>query len=455
MRATNWLTRDGATGLRRVAYGLACLFLLVNCSKDDILRPDVPDVINPPDVNNPQGAPALYAGAVSDLVFASTGQAAGVVIYAGLFTDEFMHASTPPAVREWDLRSVLSTNSVAVQGPPNPGPFLGLQRARTSLEGGARTITALATAGDTVNARRIGELWALAGMSYILFGEHFCSGTPFSERDPTVELGTPLSTDSMFYRALARLTTASAATADGRITNLIAVLRGRAYLDLGQFSQAATALAAVPTSFNYQFLHANPPARQNNNIFLQNSNDIYSVPDREGTNGLNFASANDPRVPVSAPRPSRNDGVTPQVYFLKYTSLADPVSMATGIEARLIEAEAALQASDPPTWLSKLNTARATIPALGNLSDPGTFDTRVDLTFRERAFWMFLTGHRLGDLRRLVRQYGRAKESVYPTGAYHKQGLTRGVQATLRVPQPEVNNSNYPATESACTQDVP
>ena len=72
---------------------------------------------------------------------------------------------------------------------------------------------------------------------------------------------------------------------------------------------------------------------------------------------------------------------------------------------------------------------------------------------RERAFWFYLTAHRLGDLRRLVNQYGRAKESVYPTGAYHKQGLTRGTQATLIVPHQEENNPNYQA--SACTVNTP
>lgn len=440
-----WLIDSGAL-LRRLC-GVACLLVLVGCSKDDILRPNVPDVIDPDALNNPQGAPAIYAGAVSDLVFATTGSVTGVVIYAGLFTDEFMHASTPPAVREWDLRNVLSTNSVAVAAT---GPFLSLQRARTALEIGARRLTAVLPAGDG----RVGELWALAGMSYILFGENFCSGTPFSERDPTVELGTPISTTEMFNRAIERLNTAAGSTGgDERITNLIGVLRGRALLNLGQFGPAAQAVAAVPTSFVYQFVHGNPPARQNNQIFLQNANDIYSVPDREGVNGLDFASAGDPRVPVSSPRPSRNDGVTTQVYFLKYSSLADPVPMVTGVEARLIQAEDALQRDDFTEWLSKLNEARATVAGLLPLTDPGTPAARVDLMFRERAFWMFLTGHRLGDLRRLVRQYGRDKESVYPTGAYHKQGLTRGAQAALRVPQPEENNSSY--SPSDCTQDVP
>jgi len=35
--------------------------------------------------------------------------------------------------------------------------------------------------------------------------------------------------------------------------------------------------------------------------------------------------------------------------------------------------------------------------------DPGTQVGREDLLFRERAFWLFATGHRLGDLRRLAR----------------------------------------------------
>ena len=86
------------------------------------------------------------------------------------------------------------------------------------------------------------------------------------------------------------------------------------------------------------------------------------------------------------------------------------------------------------------------------MTDPGTATGRVDLHFRERAFWFYLTAHRLGDLRRLVRQYGRAIESVYPTGAYHKQGLTRGTQATLRVPQVEQNNPNYDPAACLVTQ---
>src|SRR5581483_874628 len=105
--------------------------------------------------------------------------------------------------------------------------------------------------------------------------------------------------------------------------------------------------------------------------------------------------------------------------------------MASGVEARLIEAEAALAAGDA-SWLTILNRLRTDgtfttaphpgdptvtdttwgpgvgavlfpngLPGLRPLTDPGTPAARVDLLFAERAAWLFLTGHRLGDMRRL------------------------------------------------------
>jgi hypothetical protein len=110
-----------------------------------------------------------------------------------------------------------------------------------------------------------------------------------------------------------------------------------------------------------------------------------------------------------------------------------PTPLATGIEARLIEAEAALQANNP-TWLTILNTLRASAisPAMAPLTDPGSAAARVDLLFRERAFWLFGTGHRLGDLRRLIRQYGRQAETVFPTGVY-RQGRLYGPEVTVGI----------------------
>jgi hypothetical protein len=95
------------------------------------------------------------------------------------------------------------------------------------------------------------------------------------------------------------------------------------------------------------------------------------------------------------------------------------VIVADGIQARMIEAEAQLQLPNAPqgAWLETLNIARHT-RGLTSLTDPGTAAQRVDLVFRERAFWFYLNGQRLGDMRRLVRNYGRLPIQVYATGTY-------------------------------------
>jgi hypothetical protein len=71
-------------------------------------------------------------------------------------------------------------------------------------------------------------------------------------------------------------------------------------------------------------------------------------------------------------------------------------------------------------------------------------DERVDFHFRERALWLFLTAHRLGDMRRLIRQYGRTENTVFPSGAYYRpQFPTFGTDVTFPVPFAETNNPNF------------
>jgi len=124
----------------------------------------------------------------------------------------------------------------------------------------------------------------------------------------------------------------------------------------------------------------------------------------------------------------------------------------------LIEAEAALAGGQPGDMITILNDLRSQVDdlmavvqpdytnedglTLDPLVDPGTDEAREDLLFRERGFWLFLTGTRLGDLRRLVRDYGRAAEEVYPSGTY-VQGGDHGVDVVFEIDFDETNNPNY------------
>ena len=132
----------------------------------------------------------------------------------------------------------------------------------------------------------------------------------------------------------------------------------------------------------------------------------------------------------------------------------------------------ALRNNDPVTFLAKLNQLRAnfntfkqpsnpcsatvqvtgcpTVPVGGSLpplADPGTQTAREDLLFRERAFWLWSTAHRLADLRRLVRPvteggFGRAENTVFPNGPYYKGGVY-GTDKFLVIPLAEQNNPQF------------
>jgi hypothetical protein len=136
------------------------------------------------------------------------------------------------------------------------------------------------------------------------------------------------------------------------------------------------------------------------------------------------------------------------------------VALASGIEARLIEAEAALNGGGD--WLGMLNALRADVASLmapqipdyadvvpnaslDPLTDPGSQDARIDLLMQERALWLWGTGHRVGDLRRMINSYGRTEAQVYPSGAYHKGG-THGNDVVFPVDFDEANNMLFDAS---------
>ncbi|MDH3208384.1 MAG: hypothetical protein OEO79_17415 [Gemmatimonadota bacterium] len=421
----------------------ACLTFVVGLSAcDTLLNVEDPDIIEPNQLESLQGAEALYNGAIGDFTMAKDGGAAGpgssvgIVVAGGWFTDEFRFGGTPPLARAMDLRDMDPENVAWNQ------VYLNLHVARLAAERAAELFQQVSP--DPSAEARIGELYALSGLTHILLGEHYCSGIPFSSTEPDLEYGAPLTTDQVMDRGIARLDLADRFTAGSSdVANLTKVARGRALLNQGNYAAAATAVSGVPTDFLYQSLHSANTERQANVMYLLNfESDQYSVSDLEGVNGLDFATAGDPRVPTQFVGVSGFDGETPMYRYLKFSSRASPVETASGIEARMIEAEAQLDAGDFGGWLITLNDARATL-TMAPLSDPGTADARVDLMFRERAFWLFNTGHRLGDLRRLVRQYGRDPLTVYPVGAYHKDNLTRGSDLSIVIPANEGNNPQY------------
>jgi hypothetical protein len=326
--------------------------------------------------------------------------------------------------------------------------------------------TGAATIGDPSVLRS--ELFAFYGYAEILLADLYCSGVPLStvdfERDFTYK---PAATTAEIYQsAITKEDSAlRAATGSDTVLNLARVLKGRALLALGQYTAAASAVSTVPDDFQYGLTLSWNGSGTNVLNYLNLS---ATVSDREGRNGLPYRSSADPRTAATLVPNTTLDEYAPLYFPRKYAdaltgSRTAPFVVASGIEARLIEAEAALRAGNA-NWITVLNALRTTcsddaacpspapagtggVAGLPPLRDPGPSaqDTaRVNLLFTERAAWLFATAHRQGDMRRLIRQYGRTQDRVYPVGPYTAQGVGQyGADMTVPVPAGEYANPYF------------
>ncbi|MDB4916114.1 MAG: hypothetical protein JWM95_3758, partial [Gemmatimonadetes bacterium] len=392
---------------------LAMVVSFTSCSS--LTDVNAPDVVQPAALENPTGAMALWAGALSR----TTTAFAQTVVSSGELSDELI--SVTAAGSDADRRRLLEPAITGLY------PYTAMHAAH----GAVLQAIGVAQRVAPQPASRTGQLFALLGYIELSFAEQVCSGVPLGAIHDGLDVpGQPLTSAEMYARAIADFDSSLVYTVDSaRIGNFARVGRGRAMLGVGQYANARTAVAAVPTAYVYRT--ENSATVQLNSVYdAINNGKRSSVADREGLNGLNFRTASDPRVATQLVGKG-TDGTSDLYAFTMYTSLASPIVVASGTEARLIEAEALLNAGDAAGALALLNTLRTTVTGLAPLTLQPDNASRVDQLFRERAFWLFLTGHRQGDLRRLVRQYGRAREAVFPTGAYAKGGATYGTDVTF------------------------
>ncbi len=495
-----------ACSFRRLAGGaaLAALAALLPVGCHDVLDVQDPDiVIEPPET--PGAAIALKNGVFRRLAEAVSGTQGpdALFVFGGLITDEWRSGDTFVQRNNQDQRIFDPTNTF------NAGPFRNLNRARVQAEMAVGALRELVP--DSVAA--VGLMFGVVAYVETLIGEHYCNGTPLSNPDPVtpgaIIYGQPLTNDSVFGLARthadsalglaallrrladslllhadtalaagdtvrARLDSARArdhTTGSNKVRWFASVVQARALLNRGQFAQAAAVVsgAGVPDTFKFQVTHS---LNVNDNQIWALNNDArrYTLVNREGGVGLDFVSAADPRLPTRTGGTGSGgrifDTQTPiSVVRQGIWGRTSAINIVTGVEARLIEAEAALQAGDFTTWLNTINALRTNaslyppreapeveppnwVPARGTvltaLAQPATDSLRIFTHFRERALWLFSTGHRLADMRRLVRPvtaggYGWDASGVYPGGAYYKGGNYESA-LQMSVPFQEQNN---------------
>src|ERR1051325_3124811 len=280
---------------------LALCGLLAAPACSDLTKVNAPDVVQPKQLDNPAGADALTNGVLGNFA----GNFTTLTYLVGVFSDELFNASGVAGDNN-DQRFFVQFSN---------GP-VGFGQTRTNAD---LAIAARRQYSPTPSSK-IAQLFAAKGLAEMLLGEVMCNGTPLSgvdaNRDPVY--GGPIKSDSVSKRALATLDSSLPFAADSvRILHSIRLGRGRTLLNLGRFADASAAVASVPTNYVFNAELTTAVTGLSNTFYSLNSGRSYTVGDREGRNGLNFASANDPRVPVQL-LGRGTDGVTNVYLFTKY-----------------------------------------------------------------------------------------------------------------------------------------
>lgn len=418
----------------RSGFAIAYVFALASgCSMSDIVKVDKPQLgtdIDHDYFKTGPGALALLNSSIGTLQEVISSISKNV----GIFTDELADY-TPSGPAPLDSRTV-GNRDRGVSGIQLLG-YAQLQAVRVR-SGFARYFL------KQLNQPRynfaVSATYALEGYSIVILAENLCSGVPLSQTSYGGEVvyGVALSTDSLFKIAVSKFDSALAIDHDStKFKTLARIGKGRALMALGRYSEAAEAVADVQPGDSYRlyYTQASTPTptgpgttsrdafwtTTNNTANPQSNQDPYELRNFEGGSGIQWYSnpyAVDPRLPVTV-----NTADTIKTFPLivrqrKYVDGNIIFKLAEWAEAKVIQAEDLLNKNDP-NWIEPLNVARRTV-GLPDIVSPANTNLRVDLLFRERAYWFYLNGTRLADLRRLVRNYGRETNSVFPSGSYPK-----------------------------------
>jgi hypothetical protein len=419
---------------RAAATAAALLVGLAAAGCDSLLDATNPEFIDEDQLTNPALEQLVVNGAIGEFQYAYGYYA----LYSSAWTDEAFLDHTEVNIRELTLRNVRESNSV------NAAVFANLHRARQSAEDGVERLNEMLGDAEAARSLNVAALLAYGGYAYTLLGEGFC--------ESTVDLSAPLSSDELLQRAVSMfdqaIATATAAGSSAEATDLLNMARvgaARASLKRGDATGAVSYASQVPAEYEKLAYYSANSVRENN---------IFNVP--AGTSGAwlsmgpTFQALADPRAPATTRTDIRGLNSNPIVPAQKpvmysdwsATAVDDPIvpdtdiKFATGLEARYVIAE--VQGPTTAT-LEFVNERRAVggKPAVSLTGDALLAELRT-----QRSIDFYLTGQRLGDLRRYQADLGI---DLFPSGQFPVTSDVYGSATCFLVPLAEKNsNPNYP-----------
>ncbi|HSR40798.1 MAG TPA: hypothetical protein VLL48_01470, partial [Longimicrobiales bacterium] len=369
--------------------------------------------------------PAAVSLAVNGLIRSFQEAYDSYIRYASYITDEMIASGTITDRTDVDFRDVIPDNATLTTEL-----FIPLQTARELAEEGIGQWTS--SLGDEEFAEvegtlREGIAWGnfVAGYTHVLFGELYCRAVI----DPEGSAVTP---DEAVQAGLGFLQEAQARAADAGLNAMstaAVVGQGRAQLWLGQYDQAATTVSGVADDFAFAVEYSSNTPGQNNELFQWTWGVLQTI---RWTIGNGTAAERDfelwpylaewESVGLIDPDPglTADNAALDVTLQLLYTSQGSDILLASGWEARMIEAEAELRQGDAASVQNAEDIVNALLTDPGQASNPmrsinpdvptGAF-AAVDFTAgdlegnltelaRARSAGLWLSGERQATLRR-------------------------------------------------------
>lgn len=432
--------------LLTVALGFGSV--LVGC--EGVLDVDDPDVVTPQDVDDPDAIPLVINGVTGDFQEAVDDFA----LYAALFTDEMILAGTFPTRIDVDER--------IVQLDPDNGTvtdelYEPLQVARASADRGVTQFQAALEdpkfadfEDDLAEGIALGQLYG--GYIRLFLAELYC-GAVLEEDGPAV------SSDAAAQAAVERFQAARATAQQADLPDVetaAVVGEGRALVWLDQIQEASETVASVRTDFVFVSGYADNDNVQWNEVFAQSWGRSpfqlrWTVGDGTAGNRHNerwpyFDEWLAQGLLVDDPEDFEAVEIgVPVALELLYDASSRPIVLASGWEARMIEAEALLRAGDAQGAESLVNEllSSALVNPMAQVNPDLSLGAFAPVTFtgnlandlpqlaRARAAGLWLTGERQATLRRYAERDG---VDLYPAG-------TQGNDTSFPIVQQEIDNN--------------
>jgi len=337
-------TFDRPAGRMRTLLVVAALLVLPGSGCSDVLDVELPGRIPSELLNDPTTAPTLAASVVADFECAFS----NYVNTTATLSDQFLGASGNLNAKNWGTRKIYEDDTANEQTSCTGflGAYTPLQTARFQANDVLKRLQEWTDEQAKVPLAPLRARVAVFGAyAYTLLGEGFCA----MRLDKETSIKTPADVltiaKAKFDAALTLVNAMPAGAARTELLNLVYVGRARVRLDLKDAAGAAADAALVTPGFEFFVTRSVDAQTRWNDAFASMSEQGHSSVDPQYRN-LTVGGKPDPRVQVAAGPdvgfpPKAFDGVT-DLYVVtnKNFTRADPMRLASYIEAQLIRAEA-------------------------------------------------------------------------------------------------------------------